>query len=125
MIVQEYEAAPIAQGPSSQESEAVPDHVLAISGKSAKVVAQLRDDLIAHLSTTIKTKSLLSVSDICYTMTARRQQYNHRIAVTGNSIQELLHNLKKANPVHILDTQKVAKDQIMFVFSGQGSQVSP
>lgn len=119
MIVQEYEEELPRESHTERNGELT--HTLGISGKSAKVVTQLRDNLVAHLAGVAGEQS---VADICYTMTARRQLYGHRIAVTGSSVQELAQNLSKAEPVHVSAAQKGVNDPVVFVFSGQGSQVS-
>ena len=63
------------------------------------------------------TQSLLR--DVCYTATARRQSYKHRISVTCASIDDLKTKLGKVG----LTTLKSAQSSrsTVFVFSGQGS----
>jgi acyl transferase domain-containing protein len=123
MIVREYEQPAQSSDFRDPEIGGEQTHVLGISAKSAKVVSQLREELIAYLSRPLGTESSPSASDVCYTMTARRQRYGHRIGVTGSSIPELVQNLTKAEPVQIPAPQKGPVDQTVFVFSGQGSQV--
>lgn len=124
MIVREYEQPAQSSSLTDPENGGEQTHVLGISGKSAKVVSQLREELIAYLSRAVGTESSLSATDICYTMTARRQLYGHRIAVTGSSVPELVQNLTKAEHVHTPAPRKGPIDQTVFVFSGQGSQVN-
>lgn len=117
LIIREYEQPQRAVVQHEDQEEMT--YMLGISGKSAKVVAKLRDDLATHL--TEAQESGFSVADICYTMTARRQLYAHRISVTGSSPEQLAQNLRGAAPVHT-PQQKGADNQVVFVFSGQGSQ---
>lgn len=123
MIVREYEQPAQSSGLADLENGGEQAHVLGISGKSAKVVSQLREELIAYLSRVLGTESSPAATDVCYTMTARRQLYGHRIAVTGSSVPELVQNLSKAEPVQVPAPQKGPTEQTVFVFSGQGSQV--
>ncbi|KAI1458114.1 hypothetical protein F4805DRAFT_425530 [Annulohypoxylon moriforme] len=95
-------------------------YVLGLSGKSTKVLNKLREELIANLTNALNTGSP-SLADVCYTMTARRQLYDHRISVTADSIDKLINGLKSAQPSHA-PLAKAAKLRIAFVFSGQGSQ---
>ena len=59
------------------------------------------------------------IEDVCYTATARRQIYDHRLSITCSSIEELVQKLAATNK----DTCKIAQSptSIVFVFSGQGS----
>ncbi|THC89674.1 hypothetical protein EYZ11_010885 [Aspergillus tanneri] len=114
MILQEY-IAPV-HCIAQDESQS---YVLGLSAKNAKVLLKLREDLIASLAGSLATGSSLSLADICYTMTARRQLYNVRLSVTADSVQTLIRNLETAEPHHI---SNVPQPQIVFVFSGQGSQ---
>ena len=117
MAVREYNEPQRAL--TMKESDDDLTYMLGISGKTAKVASKLRDDLIAYLIETTDVE--VSVPDLCYTMTARRQLYGHRIAVTGNSVPQLVQNLRNAEPRHAAN-QKSVKNQVVFVFSGQGAQ---
>lgn len=61
----------------------------------------------------------LGLKDICYTATARRQIYNHRISITCSSVHELK---TKLADVELKDCQLSRNEKsVVFVFSGQGS----
>ncbi|KAL7622419.1 hypothetical protein AAE478_007924 [Parahypoxylon ruwenzoriense] len=116
VILREYNA-PLAPRPTTDGNALT--YVLGLSGKSAKVLLKLRDELVNTLTRAASTES--SLADICYTMTARRQLYDHRIAVTADSVDKLINNLATAEPTHV-PASKAPKLQVVFVFSGQGSQ---
>lgn len=97
-------------------------YILGLSGKSTKVLLKLKEELIARLTGALPTISP-SLADICYTMTARRQLYDFRLSVTADSVHTLIKNLKSAEPIHAQGT-KGAELKVVFVFSGQGSQVT-
>ncbi|KAI1407233.1 putative polyketide synthase [Hypoxylon sp. FL1857] len=114
VILREYNA-PVP--PQTTPGSVAQTYVLGLSGKSVKVLNKLREELITSLT----GSGLPSLADICYTMTARRQLYDHRISVTGDSVEKLVSNLESAEPNHA-PAKKAAELRIAFVFSGQGSQ---
>jgi len=59
-----------------------------------------------------------SLYNIAYTSTARRHLYEHRLAVSINSKEELAEKLEKASVIQVKDSPFTAA----FVFSGQASQ---
>lgn len=61
----------------------------------------------------------LDIRDVCYTATARRQIYEHRVSLTCSSINGLLEQLDKV----LLDQprEKEGSKPVIFVFSGQGA----
>ncbi|KAI1087806.1 putative polyketide synthase [Rostrohypoxylon terebratum] len=117
VILREYDA-PAASRPTVTGDAQT--YVLGLSGKSTKVLDKLREELIAHLTGTLSTERS-SLADICYTMTARRQLYDHRISVTADSVEKLIKGLGSAEASHV-PFKKAPELRIAFVFSGQGSQ---
>ncbi|KAI0124771.1 putative polyketide synthase [Xylariales sp. AK1849] len=115
MILQEFN-----QSSSQPTRDGGQAHFLGLSGKSKKVVLKLREQLIASLSKPTQ-KDSPSLADICYTMTSRRQLYDFRLSVTAESIPQLIRNLASAEPSKV-SLDKDTTPQIVFVFSGQGSQ---
>ena len=61
----------------------------------------------------------ISLEDLCYTATARRESYDYRISLTCDSIETLRGKLLKVNPAEVSLTKP--KKTVVFVFSGQGS----
>ncbi|KAI1082602.1 putative polyketide synthase [Whalleya microplaca] len=117
MILQQYNSAPLQK---TTRSEDLQTYILGISGKSAKVLLKLRDEVVARLRGTLLAGSS-SLADICYTMTARRQLYDFRLSVTADSVDKLIRNLESAEP-NRCPADKGAGIRVVFVFSGQGSQ---
>lgn len=116
VILREYNAPVLPRDATGGDAQT---YVLGLSGKSTKVLNKLREELIASLGAATAASS--SLADICYTMTARRQLYDHRISVTANSVDKLIKNLHGAEPHHT-PARKAAEHKVVFVFSGQGSQ---
>ncbi|KAI0108849.1 putative polyketide synthase [Nemania sp. FL0031] len=94
-------------------------YVLGLSAKSSKSLEKLRQDLVAMLVGPLSVS--ISMGDVCYTATARRQLYDYRLSVTAATIPELAQNLKVAEASR-LQMSKKADPPIVFVFSGQGAQ---
>ncbi len=72
--------------------------------------------------------SELSLHDICYSASARRSHHSYRLAVAGNSPQQLIDGmeafLKGETRAGLSSGRKASasRRKIVFVFSGQGSQ---
>ncbi|OBS25289.1 hypothetical protein FPOA_05822 [Fusarium poae] len=59
-----------------------------------------------------------SLEDICYTATARRQQYDHRVSVTCSSKTELISKLEQHQAT--VSKATLQASSTVFVFTGQG-----
>lgn len=116
LILQEYNTPPIQEHPIPSDTQT---YVLGLSAKSAKALLMLRDSLVTKLTTTAAVPSL---SDICYTLTARRQIYDYRMSVTVDSLRSAIEKLQKEEPYHF-SNHHTRRSEAVFVFSGQGSQV--
>lgn len=92
-------------------------HLFALTAKNKNALENLRQKYISYLK---ENKDSLSLEDVCYTATARRQPFNHRIAVTASSFDGLIAELEKATPKQL--PAKITESKTVFVFSGQGSQ---
>ncbi len=90
-------------------------YVFGLSAKTESALEELRYRYIQWLN---GPKSTRTLADIAYTMTARRNVYEHRIAVQAGTKEELIEKLGRASPVHVKDET----GKVVFVFSGQGSQ---
>ena len=64
-------------------------------------------------------KPQLHIGDICYTATARRQNYEHRISFVCKSVDDLLKQLSSWYFDH--QCLKERAKSVVFIFSGQGS----
>jgi acyl transferase domain-containing protein len=119
MILREYIAPPPPTTiPDRDDSQS---YVLGLSAKNPGVLQQSRQQLIAAVTGSLPAS--VSLGDICYTATARRQLYSYRLSVTAKTIAELASNLESAE-VSSLQISKGTDFPVVFVFSGQGSQVS-
>ncbi|VDB91855.1 unnamed protein product [Peniophora sp. CBMAI 1063] len=100
----------------SRRSPLTASFVFGISAKTSDALIRLRDTYVDWLCHPDQQDTPLA--DIAYTATARRILYDHRIAVTASSKEELVEKLKASTPV----LSNAAPGKVAFVFSGQGSQ---
>jgi len=113
LILEEYRQLSSAVPSSSKRSY----HVLNISAKTSHALEELRKGYCAYLK---QTESTSTLSDLCYSANARRQEFDaFRISVFGSSRKEILEKLEQAN----CHSRAVPSNgtSIAFVFSGQGS----
>lgn len=92
-------------------------YLFAATAKTSTALENLRQRYITYLR---DNKATLSLKDVCYTATARRQPLNHRIAVVAAaSFDGLIEALEKAAPTEVPAS---GESRTVFVFSGQGGQ---
>ncbi|KAJ7613846.1 putative polyketide synthase [Mycena polygramma] len=97
----------------------VPDDMSFVFGLSAKTAPALEELRIKYIDWLGNPASVeIPLSDIAYSMTARRQIYSYRIAVSANSRAELVEKLGSA----MVSQPSTEPARAVFVFSGQGSQ---
>jgi acyl transferase domain-containing protein/NADPH:quinone reductase-like Zn-dependent oxidoreductase/thioesterase domain-containing protein/acyl carrier protein len=119
VVMQDY-VMPVRQGVTHDR----PLHVFTLSAKSSsslnKLAAQFRDFLA--------NRDDLSVADLCHTVTAGRSHFNHRLAITAGSVDQLRKRLDdflagKRNPkIKAAQVRLLGRPKIVFLFTGQGSQ---
>jgi len=117
----------LSESPSVPENRK-PDeraHLLALSARTGDALRTLASDYFAIAE---KATPPFRLEDLCYTCDARRGHYDHRLAVTVRSWEELKDRLSaflrgEANP-SLSHRRRVSgrRPKIAFVFSGQGSQ---
>ncbi len=90
-------------------------HVFALSAKSQTA---LQTAVRQHCLWLEQSEHRLSLEDVCYTASARRQVYDHRISVACTSVDDLQAKLERCQPAISTPAQDVSS--ISFVFSGQG-----
>ncbi|KAF8157842.1 polyketide beta-ketoacyl-synthase [Crassisporium funariophilum] len=110
LLVEEYRPL-LSSGPAQSSS-----YVFGLSAKTIESLEELRHKTIAWLQGPESQDMLLS--DIAYTMTARRQMYRYRLAVPAGNRAELIMRMTAASLVDV--TPEPAR--VVFVFSGQGAQ---
>ena len=99
-------------------------NLLPLSANSPEALHSMADNFLQLLA----SESSISVNDICYTASVRRSQYDYRLAVIGNSQQELHTKLQaflnKETDPNLFVGRKASHRQpkLAFVFSGQGGQ---
>lgn len=132
------------QSSKNQESNERPLHILTISAKTPKAL----DELVQRYEVYLKSHPDAKLADICFTANTGRKHFNHRLAVTAFSIEQLGSQLRakgqQATPASNDPTNSplatgsenvissvgalgaiapaAQKERIAFLFTGQGSQ---
>jgi acyl transferase domain-containing protein/thioesterase domain-containing protein len=119
------EEAPPAAAPAPDDEHAV--ELLPLSARSAEALFCLARDYAGFLSRP-PAGAPEALKDIVYTAGSRRSHHGHRLAVVGSSRSELVASLQafvngEAHPGAVHGkTEPGARQKVIFVFSGQGSQ---
>ncbi|KAG7098798.1 Type I Iterative PKS [Marasmius oreades] len=111
LLLEEYSQAPRE---SSTPSTALP---FCLSAKDARALEALRQRYVDYLK--LPENENVDLGNLAYTMTARRQIYSSRLAITASTRQELIDKLQQAVPAQTTSSADVG---VAFVFSGQGGQ---
>jgi monodictyphenone polyketide synthase len=94
-------------------------HPIAISAKSKASLRGNIENLLAYLDTHLD----VSLADLSYTTTARRQHHNHRLAVVSSDLAQLRKQLTSS--LASVDTHTAisttGSPSIAFAFTGQGA----
>ncbi|KAJ5675932.1 type I iterative polyketide synthase [Penicillium macrosclerotiorum] len=116
LILQEYTSLKA----TSQDEEQCEAHsyVLGISARSNTSLLAYKEALISYLES---PSVPISLRDIAYTSTARRQIFDYRVSIIGSTIQEVVDNLRNAEIYNIRESAN-QEPRAVFAFSGQGSQ---
>ncbi|RYP75913.1 hypothetical protein DL771_002177 [Monosporascus sp. 5C6A] len=91
-------------------------YAFALSAKSERA---LQSAVSRHLEFLVKEERRPSLADICYTATARRHHYDHRISLACTSVTDLLTRLQRYKFAASKPAQSVTAT--VFVFTGQGA----
>ncbi|KAF9263364.1 ketoacyl-synt-domain-containing protein [Marasmius fiardii PR-910] len=109
LLLEEHSSSP-------RESNAVTTALpFCLSAKDSRALEALRQRYVEYL----KLNEDVDLGNVAYTMTARRQIYSSRIAVTASTRQELIEKLEQAS---VVQANSSADADVAFVFSGQGGQ---
>lgn len=112
------------QIPNSKDSIERPLHLLSLSAKSEQGLQDLAQRYEAFLA----PHPELSLADICFTASTGRSHFEHRLAVTAESVEQLQQQLNtflaRQQPNGLVTRQVLNRKQpkIAFLFTGQGSQ---
>jgi acyl transferase domain-containing protein len=102
-----------------QHSTSNRSYVFTLTAKSNKA---LQSSVARHIDFLTKGQHGASLADICYTATARRHQYSHRISLSCSSESDLMARLQNYRATASQPARPVAS--IVFVFTGQGALYS-
>ncbi|EME39092.1 polyketide synthase [Dothistroma septosporum NZE10] len=89
-----------------------------ISGHVGKSLSNNVANLLAHL----KKNPTIDLSQLAYTVSARRWHHLHRVAVAGTTVADITAKLEKAIENKEGVNRPKAKPSVFFAFTGQGSQ---
>jgi acyl transferase domain-containing protein len=103
----------------NQHSTSNRSYVFTLTAKTNKA---LQSSVARHIDFLAKGQHGASLADICYTATARRHQYNHRISLSCSSETDLMAKLQNYRATTSQPASPVAS--IVFVFTGQGALYS-
>ena len=101
-----------------------PLHLLTLSAKSESALRKMAQQYADFL----KDKPASTIADICFTANTGRTHFAHRLAITGNSAQQLHERLLEAaegregQGTQHGQVQGKERTKVAFLFSGQGSQ---
>ncbi|KAF2464727.1 polyketide synthetase [Lindgomyces ingoldianus] len=90
---------------------------VAVSARCAKSLRANIQALVTHLS-----RSEVSLPQLSYTTTARRMHHQHRVIVASHNIESLKSQLREVNNSNQCSRRVVPPKEILFAFTGQGSQ---
>jgi acyl transferase domain-containing protein len=90
---------------------------VAVSAKSAQSLKANMQALLAHIS----SKDVI-LPELSYTTTARRMHHQHRVIMAPDSILTLEAQLTESIANELGSTRPIPPKQMMFAFTGQGSQ---
>ena len=112
------EDAPPKRVPPSGAFDPRSYHLVAVSAKNG---VSLQGNLRSML-TYLKQNPGASLGKLSYTTTARRLHHQHRVMLTGSSIEEFCNQIEKALRDQVGMTRPKSSPRIVFTFTGQGAQ---
>ncbi len=118
------EEAPIQQSEVKVHLCERSQHILTLSAKCEKALLQLAQCYHEFLG----DNSTASIADICFTANTGRSHFKHRLAVVGQSTEQLRQQLKAFETVGettgLVSGQvtRRKRPKVAFLFTGQGSQ---
>ncbi|AFZ26504.1 polyketide synthase family protein [Cylindrospermum stagnale PCC 7417] len=96
-----------------------PLHILTLSARTEKALGELAQNYVANVRSHPDEK----LADICFTANTGRKHFNHRLAVTAESIEQLCARLSHFEQETTDQTHNLLPtNAIAFLFTGQGSQ---
>jgi myxalamid-type polyketide synthase MxaD len=125
VVLQEAAASRTAERPHAETGKTNSTYLLPLSARSP---AALRELAQVYGGLLTRREFATSVHDLCYSASVRRSHHEYRLAVTGNSAEQLNESLAaylreeaRAGLSHG-HKQSDRRRKLVFVFPGQGSQ---
>ncbi|ORY66531.1 polyketide synthase [Pseudomassariella vexata] len=103
---------------SSEEQDPRNPHVVAVSAKNG---ASLQGNLRSMLEF-LKQNPEVSMGQLSYTTTARRQHHQHRVMLTGSRPEEICTQIEAALRDQTGMKRPKSAPKVVFTFTGQGAQ---
>jgi acyl transferase domain-containing protein/acyl-CoA synthetase (AMP-forming)/AMP-acid ligase II/acyl carrier protein len=97
------------------------EHLFTLSAKTEGALV----DMVRKCVEFLEAHPEIPLADICYTANTRRSIFEHRLAVSTESVEKLVIKLRlfcQEGIVDVAQGRALNKSKTVFVFSGQGSQ---
>ncbi len=96
-----------------------PPQLLVLSARTQNALAQASENLVTHF----EVDPTLELVDVAYTLSVGRKEFEHRLAVVGRDMAEVVETLSTPDRVRIHSgTVRYEKRPVAFMFPGQGAQ---
>ena len=96
-----------------------PQHIVALSARSAEALDTMSRRLAEHL----RDNPELSLADVAYTLQRGRKTFNYSRILVAESVQETIDLLNSKHPQRVFTHRQLRRDRsVVFMFPGQGSQ---
>ena len=112
------EDAPPKRESLSEAADLRSHHLVAVSAKNG---VSLRGNLLSMLGF-LKQNPGVSLGKLSYTTTARRMHHQHRVMLTGSSVEEICTKIEAALRDQTGMTRPKSLPKTVFTFTGQGAQ---
>ena len=112
------EDAPPKCGSPSGAVDPRSHHLIAVSAKNGVSLQGNLRSMLGYL----KQNPGVSLGKLSYTMTARRMHHQHRVMLTGSSVEEVCTQIETALHDQTGMTRPKSSPKIVFTFTGQGAQ---
>ncbi len=114
------EDAPLAQESATPDSNGDPrnPHLIALSAKNG---ASLQGNL-RSMAQFLKENPHVSLGQLSYTTTARRIHHQHRVMLSGSTVDELQAQIETSLRESAGMTRPKSAPKVVFAFTGQGAQ---
>ena len=112
------EDAPLKRESPSEAADPRSHHLVAVSAKNGVSLQGNLRSILGYL----KQNPVASLGKLSYTTTARRLHHQHRVMLTGSSVEEVCNQIEAALRDQTGMTRPKSAPKIVFTFTGQGAQ---